>query len=79
MPQSDQSRIEYVGSLIAAYWETHPDAADAVEGVVWWIPELSLEPKSRIRTALELLVVRGLARKRQAPDGSVIYWARQQE
>jgi len=78
MQQSEQSRIENVGSLITAYWVAHPDAADAVEGVVWWIPELSSEPKSRIRAALEMLVNRGLARKRHRPDGTVIYWARQQ-
>lgn len=62
--------------MIGAYWRAHPNAADAIEGVVWWMPELGAKPQSLVQSALDLLVSRNIAQKKLRADGSVIYSAK---
>lgn len=71
----DDSRIEWITTLLAAYWRRHPNAADTVEGVAWWIPELASESPALVVRALDVLVARKVAHKRQRADGTVIYSA----
>lgn len=59
--------------MIATYWQSHPNAADSEEGIVWWIPDLEAEPTTLVQRALALLVERGIARAKRGSDGTVIY------
>ena len=76
MQQSEADRIEKIATLIAEYWQAHPNAADAIEGIVWWMPELASEPDQAVQAALDLLVSRNVARKKSRADGTVIYSAK---
>jgi hypothetical protein len=73
MQPSAEERIEHIATLVADYWCTHPDAADLVEGIAWWVPEIAGLPPAWVQSALERLVQRGVAVARQLPDGRTIY------
>jgi hypothetical protein len=75
MQQSDTERVERIAQQLAAYFDTHPNASDSIEGVHWWIPTLATEPPTLIEQALELLVARGVARKKTPPGGGTAYSA----
>jgi hypothetical protein len=75
MQQSDEDRTEWIMDLLAAYWRRYPNAADTVEGVAWWVPELLAESPTLVLSALDILVARKIAHKQQRADGTVIYSA----
>jgi len=59
--------------LIERYLRSHPHTADSVDGVVWWIPEIALEPRALVLEALDSLVERNVAVRKQREDGTVTY------
>jgi hypothetical protein len=73
--RANGAEIERIAQLIADYMRLHPNAADEMNGVLWWIPELSTEPKSHLQGALDLLVARGVIARKTRVDGTVIYGA----
>jgi hypothetical protein len=60
---------------ILAYLDAHPQAADSLEGIVlWWLPrQRFVEARERIQESLDELVERGLVKRTQLPDGTVLY------
>lgn len=73
MQSTDEQRVETIAGSIATYWQSHPNAADSVEGVVWWLPELRAESAELLQRAMALLVERGIARAKRGSDGHVVY------
>lgn len=73
MQSSEEQQVESVADLIATYWQSHPNAADSPEGIVWWTPELRAQPQALLTQALTLLVQRGVARSKRGLDGNVVY------
>lgn len=59
--------------MIEGYLRSHPHTADGVDGVVWWIPAIALEPRALVLEALEGLVERNIAVKKRRDDGTVVY------
>ena len=58
---------------IAAYLESHPDAADSFEGIVtWWLDrQRYARAKRSVEQALERLQARGLVRIDDTPAGRI--------
>jgi hypothetical protein len=73
MQSTDEQRVETIAGSIAAYWQSHPNAADSMEGIVWWIPSLRTESSELLQRAMALLVERGIARVKRGIDGHAIY------
>jgi hypothetical protein len=73
MQSPDEQHVEWIAGLIAMYWQSHPNAADSEEGIVWWIPDLQAEPTELVKRALALLVERGVARAKRGTDGNIMF------
>jgi hypothetical protein len=73
MTPDQDTRAEEIAALIEGYLCLHPHSADGVDGVVWWVPELDLEPRALVLEALERLVERQVAIKKRRDDGTAIY------
>lgn len=73
MPQSNYHRVVRIASSIEEYWRLHPKNSDAVDGVMWWIPELALESRAFVHEALEYLVDVDVAVKKRREDGTITY------
>jgi hypothetical protein len=65
-----------IAAVIEGYLRSHPHSSDSVEGVVWWIPELALQPRALVLEALDGLVERSVAVRKQRDDGTVTYQLR---
>jgi len=60
---------------ILEYLVNHPQAADSVDGVSrWWLARNgAAPPQADVERALATLVERGLLRRVELPDGTVLY------
>ncbi|NIM10346.1 MAG: hypothetical protein GTO45_00015 [Candidatus Aminicenantes bacterium] len=60
---------------ILDYFRKNPGAGDTPEGIkTWWLePGESEPPVENITAAMEILVKKGLVRKRQLHGGDVLY------
>jgi hypothetical protein len=60
---------------ISNYLCKNPDAGDTPEGIkTWWLEPGESEPRvENITAAMEILVKKGLVRKRQLHGGDVLY------
>src|SRR5687767_13198439 len=60
---------------ILAYLESHPTAADSLDGIVnWWLPRQRFaEARERIQASLDELIQRGLVDRVRLADGTVLY------
>jgi Fe2+ or Zn2+ uptake regulation protein len=60
---------------ILEYLVNHPQAADSVDGVTrWWLARNGSAPaRAEVERALATLVERGLLRRVELPDGTVLY------
>ena len=63
---------------LAAYLESHPDAADTAEGILtWWLArQRYAQTKLNIEQALKHLTEQGLVRIRDGPHGKIYSSAR---
>jgi hypothetical protein len=66
-----------VRDAIVAHIQQHPDASDTAEGISgWWLgPSGCGESLTVVEEALDELVRSGVMRRRQLPDGGVVYRA----
>jgi hypothetical protein len=66
-----------VRDAIVAHLLKHPEASDTAEGICsWWLGPLEREEDVIVvEEALEDLVISGVMRRRQLPDGGVVYYA----
>ena len=70
--------LSRVTRAIEEYFASHPDAADSAEGISrWWLVAAGVvATEDEVRTALDVLVTRGLVLPHRMPDGQTIYlWA----
>lgn len=70
--------LSRVTRAIEEYFASHPDAADSAEGIArWWLVAAGVvATEDEVRTALGVLVKRGLVLPQRMPDGQMIYaWA----
>ncbi len=60
---------------IEQYLLTHPNAADTIEGIAkWWLQQQRyMDSVECIHNALDVLIERGLVKKRTNADGKNIY------
>lgn len=67
--------VERISAEIQRYLNSHPNAADSLEGITrWWLPEqLYEEGKEKVQKALQLLVKRKLLTQKRNLDGTHIY------
>lgn len=74
MPQND-NEIVRITKEIERYLLTHPYAADTIEGIAkWWLQQQRYTDSIEcIHDALDVLVKRGLVKKRTNADGKNIY------
>ena len=68
-------RAAHVARQVVRYLDAHPDASDTVEGIArWWLARQRLEDaKEIVRTALDLLVDRGVLQARTLPGGVTLF------
>ena len=66
---------ERIALEILRYLETHPDAADTIEGVIqWWLsPVVSNVFTETVQRALDELVTRSRIVRRVLLDGTILY------
>jgi len=73
---SDAETVALLVRLLEAYLRQNPQAIDSVGGIVRdWLPQDAAYSPELVRTALEFLVDRGIAARRQQADGSCLYAA----
>jgi len=70
------TRAREIAAVIEGYLRSHPHSSDSVDGVVWWIPEIALEPRALVLEALDGLVERSVAVRKRRDDGTVTYQLR---
>ena len=72
---ADEAAVRRIKFAIDMYLATHPDAADAAEGIQqWWLPSsLIEEPPQLVEIALDELVAEGLLRRVAQEDDRMIY------
>ena len=68
---------EHIAEEILLYLQSHPDAADSLEGIVqWWLlRQRYLRGLNQVQTALDSLMHQGLLEKTTNADGTIIYAA----
>ena len=73
--QASISALEGLCREILDYFQTHPNAADTVEGIAnWWLPRQRYETtRARIQLALDRLVAEGLVEAKLLADGAMVY------
>lgn len=64
-----------VAEQIVHYLESHPDAADCLEGIAkWWIPQQQyIESVEKVYKALNYLIENEIVSQKILSDGSKIY------
>lgn len=69
------SREEALIEAILGYLSSHPQAADSVDGVTnWWLANHGPSPaRAEVEQALTTMVARGLIRRVELPDDTVLY------
>ena len=67
--------VEQIARDVEGYLARHPGAADTAEGIArWWLVQSQVEAQlPRIESALDLLVSRGVLKRRRLPDGNCVY------
>jgi hypothetical protein len=72
-----QTRDEHLTEIVDAilrYLDSHPDAADTVEGIAkWWLPKAWCADARSVLVALERLEAQGLVHRRINADRHVLY------
>jgi hypothetical protein len=60
---------------ISNYLRKNPGAGDTLDGITtWWLEPGKTKPRvKKVTTAMEILIKKGLVRKRQIPCGAAIY------
>lgn len=71
----DKDEIAALAEQIRRYLETHPAAADTLDGIVsWWLPgQPHPHAVESVERALDILVGAGVVEKVTRSDGHVIY------
>lgn len=75
MQHHDREELMKLAEQIERYLESHPDAADSLEGIAnWWLPrQRYIESIEQVNEALDILVRNGRVEKTTLSDGHVIY------
>ncbi len=68
--------IASLARQILVYLDSHPAAADSLDGIGrWWLADsIQNTHFDALRQAMDDLVDRGLVQARRTPDGEVIYF-----
>jgi hypothetical protein len=74
---ADEAKIACIAAEIERYLESHPRAADSMEGIrQWWFARLRVEEGAmQVSEALRLLLARGVVVEKRLPDGTLLYAA----
>jgi|KBSMisStandDraft_5_1062788.scaffolds.fasta_scaffold326049_2 hypothetical protein len=64
-----------IEQVLIAYLQSHPHAADTLDGIVaWWLPLQRYEiGRTRIAGVLSAMVEAGTLRREVLPDGDALY------
>ncbi len=72
-----QPREEHLTEIVDAilrYLDSHPDAADTVEGIAkWWLPDGWCADTRSVQLALTRMEAQGLVHRRIHTDRHVLY------
>jgi Fe2+ or Zn2+ uptake regulation protein len=71
----DYQEISSLVIELTEYFETHPNAADSLEGITkWWIKKKDpASSQASVLSALEYLCAEGIVVKTSGPAGNAIY------
>lgn len=74
-PDMNRPHQQALIDAILAYLSHHPQAADSADGVTrWWLARNGAGPsRLEVEQALATMVQRGLLRRVELPDGTVLY------
>ena len=72
---SDERSYVDLAAEICRYLDSHPNAADSVEGIVrWWLPRQRLADNAELtQRALDYLVANNEVKATTTVDGRVVY------
>lgn len=75
MQSHDRDAIMKLAEQISSYLESHPEAADSLEGIVkWWLPrQRYMDSVEQVNEALNVLIENGEVYRVVLSDGRVIY------
>lgn len=73
--ETDESSKANIRKEILRYMQTHPDAADSLNGIVnWWLSsKYSAEDMKKVEGVLEQLIKDGLVKKVVLIDKTILY------
>ncbi len=73
--ETDESSKANIRKEILQYMQTHPDAADSLNGIVnWWLSsKYSAEDMKKVEGVLEQLIKDGLVKKVVLIDKTILY------
>ncbi|TXI19273.1 MAG: hypothetical protein E6Q62_04570 [Nitrosomonas sp.] len=73
--ETDESSNANIRKEILQYMQTHPDAADSLNGIVnWWLSnKYNAEDMKKVEYVLEQLINDGLVKKVALIDKTIIY------
>ena len=76
MPESDQSDVIRLANEIRRYLETHPNAADTINGITrWWLPRQRFEETAtKIQQAMEYLESEAEVKRETSHSGEQVYY-----
>ncbi|MBU6954726.1 MULTISPECIES: hypothetical protein [unclassified Hahella] len=76
MEMEHEDDVLIVGRKILEYLQSHPSAADSLQGVVrWWLAGEEACSWDSVQRALEGLLRQGVIGRRILSDGGVIYYS----
>jgi DNA-binding MarR family transcriptional regulator len=69
------SKDNVVSQHILDYLKQHPQANDTLEGLArWWMLRQQVSNSvTDVKEALDALIEQGLVKKRESPDGRILY------
>lgn len=74
------SSAESIAADIQRYCSLHSDAADTVDGIVWWLLQQRFQDaRAEIEVVIADLVRQGVLERRELADGTVLYLCRSPE
>jgi hypothetical protein len=69
--------VELIAHDIECYLWDHRGAADTAEGIArWWLTRCAVQAEAtQVAAALDLLIQRGVVKRKPLPDGNCVYAA----
>lgn len=75
VPDNAHASLKTIVDEIKSYLDSHPNAADTIEGIIkwWWLRTRYEKSREEVQRAVDILVKHGVMKKKVTAGGQVIY------